>query len=158
MVKKKNLEWPDCSEAVVREHLSGIVTEWFTADTLVFLEGEMGAGKSTLARIVIEALCPGAVSHGSPTFPLVQTYLTLTGMPVYHIDLYRLRDPSELEDSGILEQFEEKGCLVLVEWGSLFKDVLRVYLESPGKVGKKSLHIRIDSEGAENLRTYRIRT
>ena len=156
MVKKKNLEWPDCSEGVLRERLSGIVAEWFTADTLVFLEGEMGAGKSTFARFVIEALCPGAISHGSPTFPLVQTYRTPSGMPVYHIDLYRLRNSSELEDSGILEQFEEKGGLVLVEWGSLFMDDLRAYRETPERIGKRTVRISIDPGNEEDRRTYRI--
>lgn len=155
MVKKKNLEWPDCSEAGLRDRLQEILGDSFGPDTLVFLEGQMGAGKSTLARIVIEALCPGAMSHGSPTFPLVQTYRTPAGMPVYHIDLYRLRNPSELEDSGILEQFEEKGCLVLVEWGSLFRDDLQVYRETPERIGKRTVQIRIDSEGGD-LRTYRI--
>ncbi len=155
MVKKKNLEWPDCSEPELRDRLAGMAGESFGPDTLVFLEGEMGAGKSTLARLVIESLCPGAVSHGSPTFPLVQTYRTPSGMPVYHIDLYRLRDPAELEDSGILEQFEERGCLVLVEWGSLFDQDLRIYRETPERIGKRSLQIRIDSNGGDR-RTYRI--
>jgi tRNA threonylcarbamoyl adenosine modification protein YjeE len=155
MAKKKNLEWHDCSEAELRERLSAILVESFRADTLVFLEGEMGAGKSTLARMVIDSLCPGAVSQGSPTFPLVQTYRTPSGMPVYHIDLYRLRDAAEIEDSGILEQFEEKGCLVLVEWASLFADSLGVYLDSPERIGKQALHVRIDSDAGE-CRTYRI--
>lgn len=153
MVKKKNLEWRDCSEAELRERLKEILDENFQADTLVFLEGEMGAGKSTLARLVIESLCPSAVSQGSPTFPLVQTYRTPSGMPVYHIDLYRLRDASEIEDSGILEQFEEKGCLVLVEWASLFADSLGVYLDTPERIGKRALHVRIDSDAGE-YRTY----
>jgi tRNA threonylcarbamoyladenosine biosynthesis protein TsaE len=155
MVKKKNLVWPDCSESGLRERLAGILEEDFGPDTLVFLEGEMGAGKSTLARVVIESLCPGAVSHGSPTFPLVQTYRASTGMPVYHIDLYRLRDPSELEDSGILEQFEERGCLVLIEWGSLFNEELLVYTEHPERIGKRALRITIES-GEDEVRTYRI--
>jgi tRNA A37 threonylcarbamoyladenosine biosynthesis protein TsaE len=76
-------------------------------------------------------------------------------MPVYHIDLYRLRNPAELEDSGILEQFEERGCLVIVEWGSLFEEELRVYRETPGRIGKKTLQIAIDSDGGAG-RTYRI--
>jgi tRNA threonylcarbamoyl adenosine modification protein YjeE len=155
MAKKKNLEWLDCSEPELRDRLAGILGDGFGPDTLVFLEGEMGAGKSTLARFVIEFLCPGAISHGSPTFPLVQTYRTPSGMSVYHIDLYRLRDPSELEDSGILEQFEERGCLVLVEWGSLFEQDLRIYRDHPEKIGKRSLQIQIDSNGGA-CRTYRI--
>jgi tRNA threonylcarbamoyladenosine biosynthesis protein TsaE len=155
MVKKKNLVWPDCSESVLRERLAGILAESFSPDTLVFLEGEMGSGKSTLARLVIESLCPGAISHGSPTFPLVQTYRASSGMPVYHMDLYRLKDPSELEDSGILEQFEERGCLVLIEWGSLFQEDLFVYTHHPEKIGKRTLLIQIESDGGEN-RTYRI--
>ena len=95
MVKKTNLEWADCSEDTRRSRIRMEAAGLFGADTLVFLEGEMGAGKSTFVRVLLEDLCPGAKSLGSPTFPLVQTYRTSGGMWIYHIDLYRLKSARE---------------------------------------------------------------
>lgn len=127
----------------------------FGADTLVFLEGEMGAGKSTFVRVLLEDLCPGAKSLGSPTFPLVQTYRTSGGMWIYHIDLYRLKSARELEDSGIEDQLEEKGALVFVEWGSLFEASLSFYLEHAGRIGKRVVKVLVTGE-SETTRNYLI--
>jgi len=91
-------------------------------NAIVFLEGEMGAGKSTFARALLSQLAQNFSSQGSPTFPLVQEYQSKTGGPIYHIDLYRLKNENELEDSGILHQIEENGALALVEWPDLFPD------------------------------------
>lgn len=78
---------------------------------LLLLEGELGAGKSTLARGLIVALGHrGAVP--SPTYTLIEPY-DLPGGTIYHIDLYRVADPEELHFLGIDEL--EQG-LRLVEW------------------------------------------
>ena len=68
---------------------------------LFALSGELGAGKTTLARAIIHALTGNKSEEiPSPTFTLVQSYAT-PRMPVAHLDLYRLRAPSELEELGL---------------------------------------------------------
>lgn len=80
---------------------------------LLFLRGELGAGKTTLARGLLRALgYSGPVR--SPTFSLLETY-DLPERTVHHLDLYRLGDPEELETIGFRELFEPS-AIVMIEW------------------------------------------
>lgn len=98
---------------------------------IIALHGDLGAGKSTLARFVLQALgWPGEVP--SPTFTLVQPYEDLP-LPVWHVDLYRLAGPAEVDALGL---FETDAALI-IEWperlGSrLPADALQLRLHGSG--------------------------
>ena len=81
---------------------------------VIFLEGDLGAGKTTLARALVGALgVAGRIK--SPTYSLVETY-ALDDLSIHHLDLYRIADPGELEWLALDELDRGGANLVLVEW------------------------------------------
>ncbi len=89
----------------------------------ILLSGPVGAGKSVLARCLIQTLQANAgvpvEEVPSPTFTLVQTY-DAGGIEVWHADLYRLGDVDELRELGLDEAFSTAICLV--EWPELLAE------------------------------------
>ena len=89
--------------------------------SLVLLEGDLGAGKTALARAIIRALADDAgLDVPSPSFALVQPY-EVNGQPLLHADLYRLREAREIDELGL---FDRADAIVLVEWPERAPDLL----------------------------------
>jgi tRNA threonylcarbamoyladenosine biosynthesis protein TsaE len=83
---------------------------------VVLLIGNLGAGKTTLAKGIVSGRGAAAEDEvASPTFTLIHEY----GADVYHIDLYRLDEPREVATLG-LEEIFDRDALVLIEWGERF--------------------------------------
>ena len=103
------------------------------AKAVVLLIGNLGAGKTTLAKGIVKGL--GAASHeevASPTFTLIHEY----GDRVYHVDLYRLETEAQLATLGLEELFD-RAAVVLIEWGERF----------PALMPTDRYEIRLEPEG-----------
>jgi tRNA threonylcarbamoyladenosine biosynthesis protein TsaE len=98
-----------------------LAREWPPAG-VVLLTGNLGAGKTTLAKGIVEGLgVERAENVSSPTFPLIHEYGDPTA--VYHVDLYRLDTWQEVATLG-LEEIFARGALVLMEWAERFPSLL----------------------------------
>jgi tRNA threonylcarbamoyladenosine biosynthesis protein TsaE len=103
---------------------------------VVLLIGNLGAGKTTLAKGIVSGLGAALADEvSSPTFTLIHDYGQGS---VYHVDLYRLNEPRELETLGLDELFDS-GAPVLIEWGERF----------PALLPERRIEIHIRPNGAD---------
>jgi tRNA threonylcarbamoyladenosine biosynthesis protein TsaE len=110
-----------CKTLADTELLASKVADLLSVPFWMALEGGLGAGKTTFTRALLKALGWTDVVR-SPTYTLMEPY-PLKGFTCYHLDLYRLSDPEELEYLG-LRELQGDDCLVLVEWPDRGKGVL----------------------------------
>jgi tRNA threonylcarbamoyladenosine biosynthesis protein TsaE len=109
MVKKEILV--DVESAMLK--LGSKLAEAIVGGCVMYLHGDLGVGKTTMARGIITGLgYKGRVK--SPTYTLVESY-RLNRNEIYHFDLYRLNDPEELEFLGVRD-YLLPGALIMVEW------------------------------------------
>ena len=92
-----------------------------SAGDTILLTGDVGAGKTHFARALIQSLLAAYEDVPSPTFTLVQVYDAVSGIEIWHADLYRLSDPSETEELGLTDAMENAICLI--EWPDRLADL-----------------------------------
>jgi len=109
-MRNRTFELPDEAETVA---LGARLAPLLETGDAVRLFGNLGAGKTTLARAVIEALT-GEADAPSPTYTLVQIYETCLGQVLAHADLYRLEDEAELGELGLDDALTHG--MALIEW------------------------------------------
>lgn len=100
------------ADATATDRLGQALADTLPPHAVVHLRGELGAGKSTLARALLRALgVQGTIR--SPTYTLIERYRLATGGEAWHLDLYRIADAAELEFLGL---DSSEAVLWLVEW------------------------------------------
>lgn len=104
----------DLPDLAAMETFGARIAARLRAGDVIALEGDLGAGKTTLARAILKAL--GHVGEvPSPTFTLIETYdAPPLRIPAVHADFYRLEDPAELRELG-LDDYRE-GAVLIAEW------------------------------------------
>ncbi len=102
------------------ERLAQVLLSKGFVRTIISLEGELGSGKTVLAK----GLARGIQSTDpvdSPTFVFLHVHKGI--IPLYHFDLYRISTPEELDELGFFEYLERTGIIV-IEWGEKIKDII----------------------------------
>lgn len=103
------------------DKLAALIANIITPNMTIVLNGNLGAGKTTLTKGILQALgVSGSIK--SPTFTLVEPY-DLPGYTIYHFDLYRFSDPEEWLDSGFDEYFFGR-FICIIEWAEKAIDLI----------------------------------
>ncbi len=119
---------------IVGRHLAALLPD----RGVVLLTGDLGAGKTTLTKGIVEGRhAASADDVSSPTFTLIHEY----GNPVkvFHVDLYRLETAEEVRRLGLEDLFDQP-ALVLIEWGERFPELMP----------RDSIRIRLRDQGGDN--------
>ncbi len=136
------LQWLWRDEAATQVFAHTLAQVPGLGQAFITLQGDLGAGKTTLARHLLQALgVQGRIK--SPTYAIVESYETAS-FPVWHFDFYRFNDPQEWEDAGFRDLFASPG-LKLVEWPQ----------KAAGLLPQADLDIALHTEG-EAARSVRL--
>jgi len=103
------------SKNELREYWAELLS-YLPAKTVLLLNGEVGAGKTTSVQAIADIL--GMKDVQSPSFAIHLRYENDQGKSLDHIDLYRLKDDDDLESSGFWDLFSQKESLIVIEWAS----------------------------------------
>jgi len=107
---------------------------------LILLHGDLGAGKTTLVSTIVKRYLPDA-KPSSPTFNIINQYHDR----VYHVDLYRIKDESELENIGLREILEGNN-LVFIEWPCRASRIIASVSEAIPQIKVHHIYIEVISE------------
>lgn len=137
----------ELADQAATEALAADIAASLGVGDVVALTGDLGAGKTVFARALIHALGrTGGLEIGhvpSPTFTLVQLY-ELSGVVVYHFDLYRLENAEDAYEIGVEDAFADG--ISVIEWAERIEDILP----------PETIHVHIEFGGSETARTARI--
>ncbi len=117
---------------------------------VIYLDGDLGAGKTTMARSFIQYF--GFDKVKSPTYSLVESYQN-TSINIHHFDCYRLSDPEELEYIGIRE-YLQPGHIQLIEWAELGKGMIStadIVIKISGNNNTREINITSESPTGKQL-------
>lgn len=127
------------NESGLKEVAHFVISE-ATNKPIILLKGDLGAGKTTLVKIILENLGVNE-SVTSPTFNIVSTYPTLSGKSIHHFDLYRIKTIDELYEIGF-EEYLDSGLICLIEW----PEIAEPFFES-----NHTITIEIGIEGDQRI-------
>ena len=112
----------ELSDLQATQRFGGLLARQLMAGDVIALSGALGAGKSVLARAIIQAVDAEQDEVPSPTFTLVQHYALADGTPLWHLDLYRIETPQEAMALGLDDAFIDTVCLI--EWPDRLQKLL----------------------------------
>ena len=113
--------------------------QYYEGQQVFTLEGQMGAGKTTF----VKALCAAKGvkdATASPTFSIINQYLSASGTTIYHLDLYRLRDEEEAIAAGVEDTIYQHNAVCFIEWPEIIGHLL------PAKTTRLQLSVLPDQK------------